>query len=108
MDEFNNELTSLGSPMPEHPSEKLNTVMNMVLQFCTAYDNSIKGKYSKIKKEQEKEPVGVAIRNNLITVFRELNKDSCLETLSDQKIKATFVNYSSSGLPGYPSFSSFQ
>ena len=51
MEEFNSELTSLGSPLPESPSDKLNTIMNMVLQFCTAYDNSIKGKYTKIKKE---------------------------------------------------------
>jgi hypothetical protein len=31
MDEFTSELTSLGSPMPENPSDKLNTIMNMVL-----------------------------------------------------------------------------
>jgi hypothetical protein len=31
MEEFNSELTSLGSPLPESPSDKLNTIMNMVL-----------------------------------------------------------------------------
>lgn len=108
MEEFNQELSNLGTPMPESHSEKIQTVMNMVMEFCSAYENSIKGKYTKLKKDQKKEPIGVGIRNNLITVFKELNKESCLETLSDQIIKATFINYSSSGLPGYPSFSAFQ
>ena len=80
----------------------------MVKDFSMAYESSIKGKYTQVKKDQEKEPIGVAIRNNLISVFRELNKEACLETLDDKTIKATFVNYSCSGLPGYPSFSSFQ
>jgi hypothetical protein len=31
MEEFNTELTSLGSPLPESPTDKLNTIMNMVL-----------------------------------------------------------------------------
>lgn len=83
MEEFNQELNSLGSPMPENPSEKINTVMLMVKSFTEAYESSIKGKYTQVKKEQEKEPIGVAIRNNLISVFRELSKESCLESLQD-------------------------
>lgn len=41
----------------------------MVIEFYNAYENSIKGKYSKIKKDKKKEPVGVAIRKLLGNVF---------------------------------------
>lgn len=37
--------------MPENPNDKIQTVMNMVKEFCDAYENSIKGKFTKIKKE---------------------------------------------------------
>lgn len=32
--------------MPENPNEKIQTVMNMVKEFATAYEHSIKGKYT--------------------------------------------------------------
>lgn len=94
--------------MPENTNDKIQIVMNLILEFVKAYDDSIKGKYTKIKKDQQKDPIGVQIRNLLISVFKELNKESCLKELSDQTIKGTFINFSNSGLPGYPSFSSFQ
>lgn len=108
MDEYNYELQSLGQPMPENNQDKVQIVMNMVIEFVNAYDTSIKGKYTKIKKDQQREPVGVQIRNLLITVFKDLDKETCLKELSDQTIKGTFINFSNSGLPGYPSFSSYQ
>ena len=108
MEEYQNELTSLGQPMPENNADKMQIVMNLILEFVKAYEDSIKGKYIKIKKDQKKEPIGVQIRELLISVFKELNRDSCLKELSDQTIKGTFINFSNSGLPGYPSFSSFQ
>lgn len=37
--------------MPENSNDKVQIVMNMVLDFVNAYDNSIKGKYTKIKKD---------------------------------------------------------
>ena len=108
MDEYNGELQSLGQPMPDSAQDKVQIVMNMVLEFVTAYENSIKGKYTKIKKDQQKEPIGVQIRNLLIAVFGELNRETCLAALSDATVKGTFINFQSSGLPGYPSFSAFQ
>lgn len=37
--------------MPENSGEKLQIVMNLVMEFSNAYDTSIKGKYTKIKKD---------------------------------------------------------
>ena len=46
MEEFTSDLNALGSPMPENTNDKIQTVMNMVKEFSTAYENSIKGKYT--------------------------------------------------------------
>lgn len=43
----------------------------MVISFCNAYENSIKGKYTKIKKDKKKEPIGVAIRKLLSEIFSD-------------------------------------
>ena len=80
----------------------------MVIQFCGAYENSIKGKYTKMKKDKKKEPIGVAIRKLLGDVFKDYKQDKLDSILTDKLIKATFVNYGASGLPGYPPFSAFQ
>lgn len=77
------------------------------MQFCEAYKSSIKGKYSKIKKDNKKEPIGVQIRKHLMAVFQDYKTEKIDKILTDKLIKATFVNYGSSGLPGYPPFSAF-
>ena len=79
----------------------------MVINFCNAYENSIKGKYTKIKKDKKKEPIGVAIRKLLADIFQDYKQDKIDSILSKKLIKATFINYGSSGLPGYPPFSAF-
>jgi hypothetical protein len=37
--------------MPENTNEKIQTVMNMVKEFANAYESSIKGKFTSVKKE---------------------------------------------------------
>lgn len=108
IEEFDQELRTLGTPMPENKADKIQVVLNMVIEFCLAYTNSIKGKYSKIKKKSKKEPIGVSIRRLLLDIFKDYKKDKLDSLLTDKLIKATFVNYGSSGLPGYPPFSAFQ
>ena len=60
-----------------------------------------------MKKDKKKEPIGVAIRKLLADIFKDYKKEKINKILTDKKIKATFVNYGSSGLPGYPPFSAF-
>ena len=108
IEEFEQELRTLGTPMPENKADKIQVVLNMVIEFCLAYTNSIKGKYSKIKKKSKKEPIGVSIRRLLLDIFKDYKQDKLDSLLTDKLIKATFVNYGSSGLPGYPPFSAFQ
>ncbi len=108
IEEFNQELKTLGTPMPEDNADKIQVVLNMVIEFCLAYTNSIKGKYSKVKKNKDKEPIGVSIRRLLLNIFKDYKREKIDELLANKLIKATFVNYGSSGLPGYPPFSAFQ
>lgn len=108
IDAYEQEYRLLGTPLPEMDSEKIQLILNMVTEFCNAYSNSIKGKYSRIKKDKEREPIGVSIRRLLLGIFKDYDQSKLDEILSDKLIKATFVNYSSSGLPGFPPYSAFQ
>lgn len=107
IDSFEEELWSLGNPLPESEGDKIQVIMNLVTEFCGGYTNSIKGKYSKVKKGNEKEPIGVEIRKLLLDIFKDYDIKKIDEILSDKLIKASFVNYGSSGLPGFPAFSAF-
>lgn len=108
IDEYEQELRSLGTPLPESNEEKIQVVLGLLTEFCNNYSTSLKGKYTKLKKSNEKEPVSVQVRRLLINVFKELEETKVDNLLSDKLIRAAFVNYSSSSLPGFPSFSVFQ
>lgn len=105
---YEQEYRQLGTPLPEADSEKIQLILNMVTEFCNAYSNSIKGKYSRIKKDKEREPIGVSIRRLLLGIFKDYDQSKLDEVLTDKLIKATFVNYGSSALPGFPPYSAFQ
>lgn len=102
------ELRELGNPLPEHSSDKLQLIYNLASEFCVAYKDSIKGKYIKNRDDRDKDPVGVEIRRRLIQIFNDYDLSKIDELLSDKLIKASFVNYGASSLPGFPSFSAFQ
>lgn len=102
------ELRELGNPLPEHNSDKLQLIYNLASEFCVAYKDSIKGKYIKNRDDRDKDPVGVDIRKLLIQIFQDYDHAKIDEVLTDKLIKASFVNYGASSLPGFPSFSAFQ
>lgn len=102
------ELRELGNPLPEHSSDKLQLIYNLASEFCIAYKDSIKGKYIKSRGDNDKDPVGVEIRKLLIQIFQDYDLSKIDEVLTDKLIKASFVNYGASSLPGFPSFSAFQ
>ena len=108
IDEYDQEYRQLGTPLPEFDQEKIQLILNMVTEFCNAYSNSIKGKYSRIKKNKDKEPIGVSIRRLLLGIFKDYDQSKLDSILTDKLIKATFVNYGSSGLPGFPPYSAFK
>ena len=102
------ELRELGNPLPDHNSDKLQLIYNLASEFCVAYKDSIKGKYIKNRDDADKDPVGVEIRQLLIRIFQDYDLSRIDDVLTDKLIKASFVNYGASSLPGFPSFSAFQ
>ena len=108
IDEFEEQLRDLGTPLPDSKEERLQTVLNLVNEFCSAYSTSVRGRYTKIRKNEDKMPISVRIRKLLISVFREIKNEEIEEMLSDSLIRTSMLNYGASGLPGFPSFSVFQ
>lgn len=102
------ELRELGNPLPDHNSDKLQLIYNLASEFCVAYKDSIKGKFIKNRDDADKDPVGVEIRQLLIRIFQDYDLSRIDDVLTDKLIKASFVNYGASSLPGFPSFSAFQ
>lgn len=60
--------------MPENNNDKIQMVSNMIHEFSTAYQSSTEGKFSKVKQNQQKEPISVKTWRFLISVFKELDK----------------------------------
>lgn len=108
IEEFEGEYRQLGTPLPELDQEKIQLILNMVTEFCNAYSSSIKGKYNRIKNKKDKEPIGVSIRRLLLGIFKDYDQSKLDGILTDKLIKATFVNYGSSGLPGFPPYAAFK
>ena len=108
IEETERELRELGNPLPEYNADKLQLIYNLASEFCIAYKDSIKGKYIKNRDEKDKDPIGVEIRKLLINVFSDYDHSKIDGILTDKLIKASFVNYGASSLPGFPSFSAFQ
>lgn len=107
IESFEGELRALGSPLPEAGGEKLQLVINLITQFSQAYADSIRVKYTKGKKA-DRDPVGVPIRKLFLDVFEEHRVEEIERLLTDRQIKAIFVNYGASSLPGFPPYSAFQ
>lgn len=107
IESFEGELRALGAPLPEGQSEKLQLVINLIAQFSQAYADSIRVKYTKGKKG-DRDPVGVPIRKLFLEVFQEHRAEEVEQLLSDRQVKAVFVNYGASSLPGFPPYSAFQ
>lgn len=107
IENYESELKSLGSSLPESDGEKVQIIINAITEFSQAYTDSIKGKYTKGKKA-DRDPIGVPIRKLFLDVFKEHSIEKIESVLTDKLIKSLFVNYSASSLPGFPPFAAFQ
>jgi GTPase SAR1 family protein len=105
---YDRKLEQLGQPLPESDKEKENMIQKHVNQFVEGYISVVKGKYSKVNKNDDDQPIGVKIRLKLNKVFQEIDKEAMEKKLSEKVIKSAFINFSESGLTGFPSYSAFQ
>ena len=105
---YEKKLDQLGHPLPENDKEKESLIQRDVNRFVEGYISAVKGKYSRVNTNDKDQPIGVQIRLKLNKVFQEIDKKKMEEKLTDKMIKSAFVNYSGSGLTGFPSYSAFQ
>ena len=108
IDIYEKKLERLGQPLPENDKEKESLVQRHVNEFVEGYISTVKGKYSRVNTNDKDQPIGVQIRLKLNKVFQEIEKTKMEKRLNDKVIKSAFVNYSGSGLTGFPSYSAFQ
>ena len=108
IDVYEKKLERLGQPLPDNDKEKENMIQKHVNEFVEGYISAVKGKYSKVHKNDDDQPIGVRIRLKLNKVFQEIDKEKMEKKLSDKVIKSAFINFSESGLTGFPSYSAFQ
>lgn len=108
VDDYDKKLERLGQPLPDNDKEKESMIQRHVNEFVEGYISTVKGKYSRVNTNDKDQPIGVQIRLKLNKVFEEIVMEKMEKRLSDKVIKAAFVNYSGSGLTGFPSYSAFQ
>lgn len=92
--------------MPVGKENKLQKIWKMVNEYVKAYENTIKGKYSKLKKE---EPSGAELRVHFKNIFKEIidGKQDLSDYLTDKAIEQAFVNFSGNSFPGMPTYGGF-
>lgn len=107
VDETLQKIEALGVPVPEGDSGKMTKIWEMVQKFVKAYEDTIKGKYSRVKSE--KEPTGAQIRVQFKNIFAEFfdGKDDLSDYLTDKQIEQAFINFEGNSFPGMPTYGGF-
>ena len=100
-------LGMLGSNLPATSSDRMQLVWTMLNDYSKAYQNTIVGKYSKIKRDEE--PTGAQLRMSFVRIFEEIyhGKDDLSSFLTDKDIEHAFMNYDGDSFPGSPSYDGF-
>lgn len=106
VDESEKALGKHGEPMPQGKENKLQKIWKMVHKYVKAYENTIKGKYSKLENEDSS---GVQVRTLFKNIFIEVfeGKKDLSDYLTDREIEQAFVNYEGNSFPGMPTYGGF-
>jgi dynamin 1-like protein len=102
-----NRLNELGIPLPVGNSARMQVVWRLLNEYTTAFKNTILGKYSKVKRDDE--PTGAQMRLYFMNIFSEYfkDKDDLTYYLRDKHIEKAFMNYEGDSFPGFPSYGGF-
>lgn len=107
LDACDRRLNDLGIPLPVGNSARMQVVWRLLNEYTTAFKNTILGKYSKVKRDDE--PTGAQMRLYFMNIFTEFYKDKEDLTyyLRDKDIEQAFINYEGDSFPGFPSYGGF-
>lgn len=106
--EAEDELNSLGVPMPIDNSGKMNMLWNLFAEYCESYKNVIKGKYDYKRQSSLPDEGGYKIK----TLFKELlidftNEYRATKDYSDENISYALTIHEGDSIPGFPSVDAF-
>ena len=102
-------LNQLGRPLPIATEAKMQIIWGMINEYVTAYTNGIKGKFSRIKKASDEEPIGASMRKSFYELFNNVTKGQkdLTKYLEDKHIEQAFINFEGNAFPGFPSAGGF-
>ena len=102
------ELASLGQPMPTDDGGKLNLLWSMLNEFCNIYRNVLQGKFDEKRLAFLKDEGGYKIRIHYKELLKDFNDDyKATGNYSDDNINYALLVHEGDSIPGFPSIDAF-
>ncbi|MCQ2973125.1 MAG: dynamin family protein [archaeon] len=102
------ELASLGQPMPTDDAGKMSMLWNMLNEYCDIFRNILKGKYDNKRLSFLKEEGGYKIKILYKKLLEEFTGDyKATAGYTDENINYALTIHEGDSIPGFPSVDAF-
>ncbi|MCQ2971665.1 MAG: dynamin family protein [archaeon] len=102
------ELSSLGQPMPTDDAGKMSMLWNMLNEYCDIFRNVLKGKYDNKRLSFLKEEGGFKIKILYKKLLEEFTGDyKATAGYTDENINYALTIHEGDSIPGFPSVDAF-
>lgn len=102
------ELASLGQPMPTDDAGKMSMLWNMLNEYCDIFRNVLKGKYDNKRLSFLKEEGGFKIKILYKKLLEEFTGDyKATAGYTDENINYALTIHEGDSIPGFPSVDAF-
>ena len=102
------ELSSLGQPMPTDDAGKMSMLWNMINEYCDIFRNILKGKYDNKRLSFLKEEGGFKIKILYKKLLEEFTGDyKATAGYTDENINYALTIHEGDSIPGFPSVDAF-
>ena len=102
------ELNSLGTPMPTDDAGKLSLLWNMLNEFCDMYANVLQGKFDSKRMAFLKDEGGYKIKAHFKTLLDDFTGDyKATANYTDDHINYALTIHEGDSIPGFPSVDAF-
>ena len=102
------ELSSLGQPMPTDDAGKMSMLWNMINEYCDIFRNVLKGKYDNKRLSFLKEEGGFKIKILYKKLLEEFTGDyKATAGYTDENINYALTIHEGDSIPGFPSVDAF-
>ena len=102
------ELQSLGQPMPTDEAGKMSLLWNMINEYCDIFRNVLQGKYNNKRLTFMEGEGGFKIKILYKKLLEEFTGDyKCTKGYSDENINYALTIHEGDSIPGFPSVDAF-